>query len=197
MRPCRRWSDGVALGHRLVRCRGHRRRGGALRYQPDRGLDCDQYGHRSYRRNNQVRSWGHCLDRLVDCCGKSVVRLSSASRHQQMTFGQRFLLTLIIIIIILFALAAFGYFTGRWGDDAEAQSAYVVTKYELRLLELEREAVDDAFKQKITSLWTVWMSDERGQPGRAVTGATQARKAYIASMQELDKREEEYKRGGK
>jgi hypothetical protein len=74
---------------------------------------------------------------------------------------------------------------------ADAQSVYVVTKYEGKLLELERAAIDDAFRQKITSLWTVWMSDEKGQPARAVAGATQARKAYVASMQEIERREQE------
>jgi hypothetical protein len=66
---------------------------------------------------------------------------------------------------------------------------YIVTQYEGRLLELERAAIDDAFRAQITKLWQVWMSDEKGQPARAVNGATQARKAYTASMQEIDKRE--------
>ena len=71
---------------------------------------------------------------------------------------------------------------------------YVVSKYEGRLLELERAAIDDAFKQKITSLWIVWMSDDKGQPARAVAGATLARKAYIASMREIERREQENKK---
>jgi hypothetical protein len=40
-----------------------------------------------------------------------------------MTFGQRFLLTLIIVIIILFALAAFGYFSGGWDAPANNDGA--------------------------------------------------------------------------
>jgi len=66
---------------------------------------------------------------------------------------------------------------------------YVVSKYEAELLKLEREAINDAFRSKITALWTVWMSDDRGQPARAVAGAAQARKAYILSVTELDRRE--------
>ena len=114
---------------------------------------------------------------------------------KDMTIGHRIAITFIIVLVILFALALYGYLTGGW--DAEAQAPYVVTKYEPRLLELEREAIEEAFKQKITSLWIVWMSDERGQPTRAITGATQARKAFIASMQQIERREEEYKQGGK
>jgi hypothetical protein len=71
---------------------------------------------------------------------------------------------------------------------------YVAGKYESDLLKLERAAIDDAFRAKITQLWTVWMSDDKGQPARAVNGATQARKAYTASMQEIDKREEANKK---
>jgi len=77
---------------------------------------------------------------------------------------------------------------------AEAQPTYVVSKYEGRLLELERAAIDDAFRQKITQLWMTWVLDVRGQPSRAVAGATQARQAYIASMQEIERREAEQKK---
>jgi hypothetical protein len=115
-------------------------------------------------------------------------------RLEDLSIGHRIALTVFIVLVILFALALFGYLTGGWDDKAAAQPVYVVTKFEPRLLELERKAIEDAFRQKITSLWTVWMSDERGQPARAVNGAVQARKAYIASMQRIEEREADYKR---
>jgi hypothetical protein len=68
---------------------------------------------------------------------------------------------------------------------------YVASEYEGDLLKLEREAIDEAFRAKITQLWQVWMSDDRGQPDRAVNGASQARKAYVASRHAIDKRESE------
>jgi hypothetical protein len=111
------------------------------------------------------------------------------SRFEDLSIGHRIALTVFIVLAILFALALFGYLTGGWDNEAGAQPVYVVTKYEPRLLELERKAIEDAFTQKITSLFIVWMSDERGQPARAITGATQARKAFIASMTEIDRRE--------
>jgi hypothetical protein len=91
----------------------------------------------------------------------------------------------VLLAILLMLVAA---------NEQPPPPPYVVSKYEGKLLELEREAINDAFKQKITSLWTVWMSDEKGQPARAVTGATQARKAYVASMTEIERREEENKK---
>jgi hypothetical protein len=97
--------------------------------------------------------------------------------------------SLVLLAIILMFAAA-----GEQLPSPSPPQLYVVTKYEGKLLELEREAINDAFRAKITQLWTVWMSDDKGQPARAVTGAAQARKAYIASMQEIDRREEENKK---
>jgi len=85
-----------------------------------------------------------------------------------------------LAVIILFVAA---------NEQVPQVPPYVVTKYEAELLRLEREAINDAFRAKITQLWTVWMSDDRGQPARAVAGATQARKAFVASMTEIDRRE--------
>jgi hypothetical protein len=99
----------------------------------------------------------------------------------------------LLIVCIAAAVIAFliGYLTS---SPAQERPPYIVSKFEPRLLELERKAIDEAFEKKITSLWTVWMSDDNGQPARAIRGAAQARKAYIASMQELDRRLENLKR---
>jgi len=90
-----------------------------------------------------------------------------------------------LAVILLFVAA---------NDQPQQIPPYVVTKYEAELLKLEREAINDAFRAKITQLWTVWMSDDRGQPARAVAGATQARKAFVASMTEIDRREDDLRR---
>jgi hypothetical protein len=114
---------------------------------------------------------------------------------EDLSIGQRVILTIVAVVVVVLLLACIGYLSGRW-EEAAAQErpAYQLSKFEPRLLVLERQAVEDAFVKKITSLWTVWMSDERGQPGRAIAGATQARKAFIASMEELDRRQENLKR---
>jgi hypothetical protein len=86
----------------------------------------------------------------------------------------------LLALVVMFVAA---------GEPLPPPSPFVVTKYEGRLLQLERAAIDDAFRQKITQLWSVWMSDDRGQPARAINGAAQARKAYAISMTEIDRRE--------
>jgi hypothetical protein len=108
-------------------------------------------------------------------------------RHHWFVFA-----LLLAVLVIVFVVA---YYASASMQTAEAQAPvpYVITEYDSRLLELERKAIEDAFAQKITSLWTVWMSDDRGQPARALTGAAQARKAFVASMQQLDRRERELK----
>ena len=104
-------------------------------------------------------------------------------------------LKVVGVMCVIAAIIGFFLWLATWPVCcAEAQSVYQVSKYEGRLLELERAGIDDAFKQKITQLWTTWVLDVRGQPSRAVAGATQARQAYIASMQEIERREEENKK---
>jgi hypothetical protein len=105
-----------------------------------------------------------------------------------LSFAQRFALTLVIVLAILFALALFGYLTSGWDTDAEAQPL-PSSKYNARLLELDHEAVEQAYKNQIMHLFETWMKDERGQPQRAVNGARQAQRAYVGAMIEIEKRE--------
>lgn len=105
-----------------------------------------------------------------------------------MSFAQKFLITLGTVLAILLALALFGYLTGRWNDDADAQEM-PPSKYDQRLLALDREAIDNAYRSKVEALFTTWLSDPSGQPARAISGVQRARRAYVAAMVEIDKRE--------
>src|SRR5215467_6243231 len=100
----------------------------------------------------------------------------------ELTFGQRFLLTLIIVFVILFALAAFGYFGGRWGDEADAQQAeqlYGDTPLDAVLIRLDKRALDTAYEQRLIRLWEVWLSPTTRDPGSFTTGLKAARRAYV------------------
>lgn len=109
-----------------------------------------------------------------------------------MTFAQRFLLTVIIVLVFLFAIAAIGYFSGGWEDDPEPAMvrfglASAETKPELCMDDTTRErvrtimlqALDDALKDKIKDLYNVWLRDDTGQPQRAARGAEAAIRAYF------------------
>lgn len=114
---------------------------------------------------------------------------------EDMTIGQRIVFTVVLVLVLLLLLAAFGYLTGRWEEAAAAPAPAPISPYETRLLALEREAVDNAYRSKIEQLISVWLKDETGQPQRAVNGANQARKAYAGALAEIERREEINKRG--
>src|SRR5262249_46131643 len=107
---------------------------------------------------------------------------------EDMSLGHRIALTFVIVLIILFALAAYGFFSGAW-DQAEGapqpklQSAIKdqpATTYDARIFALDRDALDEAYKDYIKNLFVVWMkSGDAPAPERAVVGANNARRAYL------------------
>jgi hypothetical protein len=105
----------------------------------------------------------------------------------ELSIGQRVVLTVVIVIVILLLLAAFGYLIGRW-DEADAQ-AITNSKWDGHLIELDKEALDDAYKAQLMLVWKNWLLDG-GPPTRHATGFARARNGYIASMTEIEKREQ-------
>jgi hypothetical protein len=72
-----------------------------------------------------------------------------------------------------------------------AQAAPQQSKYDRQLLDIERQAIDDAYHEQIKRLYLIWLKDESGQPTRATTGARQARAAYLRIMEAFERRERE------
>jgi hypothetical protein len=107
---------------------------------------------------------------------------------QSLSIGHRIAITIIIVLAILFALALYGYLTGGW--EAEAQ-VVPPSKYDKRIAELDREAIDSAYKEKIVALFQGWLSDPKEQPSRALKGAQNARRAYISAMEAIERKEAE------
>lgn len=112
---------------------------------------------------------------------------------EDMTLGQRIVFTFVLVFVLLLLLAAFGYVTGRWEVEA-APAPAPISLYETRLIALDREAIDNAYRNKVEQLFGIWLKDETGQPGRAIVGVTQARKAYAGAMVEIERRENELKK---
>jgi hypothetical protein len=110
-----------------------------------------------------------------------------------MTVGQRFLLTLAIVLAMLFALALFGYFTGNWEEDESLRPGYGLASAETRpelcmdsdtrerVRKLMIEALDNSLREKIESLFAVWLRDSTDQPRRAQTGMNSALRAYVGA----------------
>lgn len=60
--------------------------------------------------------------------------------------------------------------------------------YDQRLDGLDREAVENAYRDQVQHLFIGWMKDSTGQPARAINGQRTARRAYIEIITEIDKR---------
>jgi hypothetical protein len=111
-----------------------------------------------------------------------------------MSIAKRFVITMIIIIVVILALFIIDLFT----REVESQTLLLPkTPYDSRLIELDKQALDEAYRDRIMHLFVVWMRDEQGQPGRALIGVQQARRAYILATMAIEKRERELPESGK
>src|SRR5262245_9721264 len=102
---------------------------------------------------------------------------------------ERVVLTIIIVVVVIILLGLVGWATGRW--EASAEQMYTPGPYEDRLLDLEKEAMAEGFKQHMIKLFQVWVTDAY-QPGlqrKAVRGAAKARDAYTRAMEAIEARE--------
>ena len=111
---------------------------------------------------------------------------------QEMTFAQRFGLTIAICLVILFALALFGYLTGRW-DEAQAQQRtselYEGITPNTHLLHLDRVALDAAYSTQLQKLFGVWLSSQAGDATAFQNGLRIARRAYELAVAQIAARE--------
>jgi len=116
----------------------------------------------------------------------------------ELSLGHRIALTFIVVLIILFALALFGFLTGGW-DRADAQyrvqsvmPGLPTTKWDSRMFALDRDAADEAYKDQMKHLFGVALKGSDPQSfDRAIVGARNTRKAYLMVMEAIDKRERE------
>jgi len=65
------------------------------------------------------------------------------------------------------------------------------SKYDKHLFELDRQAIDVAYKEHVQQLFATWMKDATGEPARGAEGVRRARRAYIGAMEAIEKREGE------
>jgi hypothetical protein len=103
---------------------------------------------------------------------------------EDLSLIQRLLLVAVIVAVVLLGLWLIASF-----DRKEASAAPAPSKYDRDLLELDRQAVHNAYKRRLEHLFEVWMTDPIKQPQRATTGAANARRAYIDAMDGIEKRE--------
>jgi hypothetical protein len=95
-------------------------------------------------------------------------------------------ISVLILAITLGGLISYAEGQARF----KLQSAEEVpsSKWDATILALDKEAVAEAYKDQVMRLFQTWMKDPTGQPTRALTGVQNAKKAFIAAMDVLEKR---------
>lgn len=116
----------------------------------------------------------------------------------ELTLPQRIALTVIIVLIILFALAGFGYFSGGWDVQAEPRTVdpYGELPLDAVLLPIDKRALETAYSAHLTKLWTVWLTDGAKDATHFRNGLRIARGAYRQAADGIAKREEELSKRG-
>ena len=108
-------------------------------------------------------------------------------RLEDLDLSQRIVATLIIVVVVILLLALIGWLSGGW-EDVKAEEI-AASRFDGDLIELDKEAVKQAYHDQVVHLFAVWMKDETGQPARATVGVRQARRAYIEAMTKIEQRE--------
>ena len=109
-------------------------------------------------------------------------------RLEDMSIGHRVALTVAIVLVILFALALCGYLTGGWEDAGAA--TLPPSKYDKRIIELDRLALEQAYMTQIVHVFSIWVKDGLPPPQRAAVGFRNARQGYVDAMNEIERREQ-------
>jgi hypothetical protein len=105
---------------------------------------------------------------------------------ETLSIGKRIVLAVVLVLLVFGGWLIIDQFEG------EAQDIHP-SPWDQRMLEIDRSALDDAYHDTMMHLFAVWTRDESGQPGRAIKGANQARRAYLAVRNDLDAREKAIK----
>lgn len=96
----------------------------------------------------------------------------------------------LITVIIAITLALIFLMVVR--DDQSEGEALATSPYDKHLLEVDKEALEDAYRAQIVHVYEVWMRDYHlGVTHRAATGFSNARKAYIEAQGRLKEREQQ------
>jgi hypothetical protein len=106
---------------------------------------------------------------------------------EDLSIAQRIILTIVIVLIVLFCVAAVGFFSGKW--EAEGQDI-ATTKYDAHLVGLDKLALDDAYHNQLLLLFSVWLKDAAGTDATRISnGLRIARRSYMQAATQIEQRE--------
>jgi hypothetical protein len=106
---------------------------------------------------------------------------------EDLSIAQRIILTILIVLIVLFCVAAVGFFSGQW--EAEGQDI-ATTKYDAHLIALDKQALEVAYHDQMKLLFNVWLRDSAGTEATRISNGTKiARRAYTQAATQIEQRE--------
>jgi len=107
---------------------------------------------------------------------------------EQLPLWQRIVIALLALIVAIVFLWLFAILQ----EKAAAQSIVLTlppSKWDAEMLELERQALREAYIEKMKQLFNVWVSGGLDDPQRPVKGAAQTRRAFIEIKKIQEQRE--------
>src|SRR5215475_5869686 len=110
------------------------------------------------------------------------------------SLADRVILTLIIVVVVILLLGLVGWSLGRWEATAQPLQQPMVltlppTPWDRKMLELDKQALDEAYVAKIRQLFDVWVREGLSSPEGPMKGHAQAQRAYIYGQEALEIRE--------
>lgn|SRR5262245_13375750 len=95
------------------------------------------------------------------------------------------ILALVIAVVLAYILLSIAR------EDAQSQIILTLppSKWDEKILELDKKALDEAYIMKIKLLFDVWVREGRENPERPVKGAAEARRAYQQISEAIETRE--------
>jgi hypothetical protein len=100
-------------------------------------------------------------------------------RLEDMPIGQRSMVTVAVLVMVVLLLALFGYLSGGWDAEGQTHQSCVDAKTRDLIRELSLDAIDDSFKKHVVLLFDIWVKDPAEQPKRAKNGMQAAISAYV------------------
>jgi hypothetical protein len=99
----------------------------------------------------------------------------------------------VVLLGVLVVAFLIGYFNSTYAaPKADLPPPHPPSRFDAEMIELEKQAIRQAFSNHLTKLYTIWVTDPLvDQPKRALTGTRTAERAYIDAMTALEGREKD------
>jgi len=115
---------------------------------------------------------------------------------QDMSLGHRIALTVVIVLIILFAISFIGWYLGRWDDGDYAHGAAaryeVPERFQRELIDLDRQALNAAYINHADKLWSNYVSQASNlghDTVRVDVGLDHLHQAWVIARERIEARE--------